>query len=149
MKTTKAIFTILISVSFLLPFFAGSIHAADYPIPFEKMKEVVLAQGEKDNDGTIVLRKQANEIEYYMIYFPNDGSIGFGKATSSGSYSWGILYDTGGKFVFLETFLGQLVNLYLVEAAGAIEVANQFVTELDALAGNGPGSLIKTNLIKI
>lgn len=146
---TKVILRVVIFVSILLPFFAESIHAADYLTPFNQMKEVVLAQGEKSDDGTFVLQRQLNGIEYWMIYFPSDGSIAFGKATSSGSYSWGILYDLEGKFLLLETFMGQLVNLTFVEAEGAIEVASQFVGELEALIGGPSGGPTRANLINV
>jgi len=39
-----------------------------------------------------------------------------------------------GKFLFLETFLGQVVNLHYVEAEAAIEVGNQFIKDLEGWA---------------
>ena len=130
----RVILRTVICISCLLLFITESIHAADYPLPFDQMKEVVMAEGEKGDDGKLVLKKQVTGIEYWMIYFPDDGSIAFGKATSPRTYSWGILYDLEGKFLFLETFLGQVVNLHYVEAEGAIEVGNQFIKDLEGWA---------------
>ena len=146
---TKVILRAIVLASCLLPFFVGSIHAADYPLPFSQMKEVVVAQGEKADDGTFVLQKRVTGVEYWMIYFPSDGSVAFGKATNSGSYSWGILYNLEGKSLFLETFLGQIVNLYYVESEGAIELGRQFVMDLQGPDDRPPAEPTKANWIII
>ncbi len=145
--TMKMTLRVLVFAACLLPFIAQSTHAAEYPLPLDRMKEVVLSEGQKSEDGTIVLQKRVTETEYWMIYFPDDGSIGFGKASSSGTYSWGILYDPEGKYLFLETFLGKVVNLYYVQAEGAIEVGNQFIKDLEGWAEDSPEKTINTNWI--
>jgi len=108
----------------------------DFPIPFDRIKAVAIAQGQKNDDGAFTWEKTVENVEYWMVYSPIDESIGCGQRTDSGSYGWGIAYGQTGDFQFVEARIGQIVNFLVIEQENAIEIVNQFFEELEAVVGN-------------
>jgi hypothetical protein len=136
MKSLKIILKIILFASLLLANSSAVTYGQDLPVPFDRMKEVAITQGQKNDDGAFMWEKTVENVEYWMVYSPSDQSIGCGQRTESGSYGWGIAYGLRGDFQFVEARMGQIVNLLIIEQENAIEIANQFFKELEAMVGN-------------
>ncbi len=136
MRALKMILKIFLFLSLLLTGSSAAIHGQDFPIPFDRIKTVAIEQGQKDNEGTFMWEKQVENVEYWMVYSPSDQSVGCGKRTNTGSYGWGIAYGVKGDFQFVEARMGQVVNFLLLEQENAIDIANQFLKELEGLVEN-------------
>jgi len=136
MRALKIIFRIILFVSLLLTGSSAAIHGQDFPIPFDRIRAVAIAQGQEDNQGTFTWEKQVENVEYWMVYSQSDQSVGCGKRMNSGSYGWGIAYGLKGDFQFVEARMGQVVNFLLLEQENAIDIANQFLKELEGLLEN-------------
>jgi hypothetical protein len=136
MRALKMILRIFLFISLLLTGSSAAIHGQDFPIPFDRIKAVAIAQGQEDNQGTFMWEKQVENVEYWMVYSQSDQSVGCGKRTNSGSYGWGIAYGLKGDFQFVEARMGQVVNFLLLEQENAIDIANQFLKELEGLLEN-------------
>ncbi len=101
-------------------------YAENYPIPFDRIKEVTLKQGDRDENGNFIWEIQIEDVEYWTIYFPDDGSVAFGQSSPMGLYSWGVLYTKEG-FLLTETVMGQIINLATIDRNLAMEMANEFL----------------------
>lgn len=113
-----------------LAFLSQAAPAQEYPAPFDLIKEVAVKQGEKDQSGNFIWARQIEEMQYWMVFAPVDGSVAFGQSTPMGLYSWGVAYGSKGEFQFIETFIGQIANFVLIEGDLAIEIASEFLKEL-------------------
>jgi len=136
MKALKMILKIILFASLLFTNSSAVTYGQDFPIPFDRIKAVAIAQGQKNDDGTFMWEKTVENVEYWMVYSPSDESIGCGQRSDSGSYGWGIAYGLKGDFQFVEARMGQIVNFLVIEQENAIEIANQFLKELEGLFGN-------------
>jgi hypothetical protein len=136
MKTVKIILKIILFASLLLANSSAVSYSQDFPIPFDRIKAVAIAQGQKNDDGAFMWEKTVENVEYWMVYSPSDESIGCGQRTDSGSYGWGIAYGLRGDFQFVEARMGQIVNFLVIGEENAIEIANQFFKELEAAVGD-------------
>ncbi len=136
METPKAISRVFVLALVSVAFFAQIPYAQDYPAPFDRIKELAVTQGKKDNDGCYSWGMETEGVEFWMAHCLTDGSIAFGKGTPSGSYRWGIAYRPQGDYVFLETVMGQVVTALPIESDSAVEAANEFFQELETLMGN-------------
>lgn len=153
MKTLKIILKIFLFTSLLLTLLltnsAVAIYAQGFPAPFDRIKEVAMAQGKKDDGGIFMWEKHVEEVEYWMVYSSSDESVACGQRTGSGSYGWGIAYGLKGEFQFIEAVMGQVVNFLVIEEVNAIEIANQFFNELEAVAGSPAEFPEKEKWVKI
>ena len=136
MKALKMILKIILFGSLLLAHSSAVSHGQDLPVPFDRIKEFAVTQGQKNDEGAFMWEKTVENVEYWMIYSPSDESIGCGQRTDSGSYSWGIAYGLRGDFQFVEARMGQIVNFLVLAQENAIEIANQFFQELEGMVGN-------------
>jgi hypothetical protein len=136
MKTLKMILKVILFASLLLANSSAVTYGQELPVPFDRIKALAVTQGQKNDDGAFMWEKTVENVEFWMVYSPSDESIGCGQRTGSGSYSWGIAYGLNGDFQFAEARMGQIVNLLAVEKENAIEIANQFFKELEAVVGN-------------
>jgi len=139
MKRTRLL-RIISNIFVFAPFFLFILvevtHGQNYPVPLDRIKEVVVTQGKKDNGGSFLWKKEIEDVAYWMVYCPSDGSVAFGKGMGSGFYSWGIAYGLKGEFQFLEAIRGLVITFLVIEAENAIEIADQFFKELETLIGN-------------
>ena len=136
MKTLKEISKLVVLALVSMAFFAQIPYAQDYSAPFDRIKELAVTQGKKDNDGCYSWGMETEGVEFWMAHCLTDGSVAFGKGTPSGSYRWGIACGPQGDYVFLEAFMGQVVTALPVESDSAVEAANEFFQELETLMGN-------------
>jgi len=136
MKTLKIILKIVLFASLLLAHSSAVTYGQDLPVPFDRIKEFAVTQGQKNDDGAFMWEKTVENVEYWMVYSPSDQSIGCGQRTDSGSYGWGIAYGLRGDFQFVEARIGQIVNFLVIAQENAIEIANQFFKELEGMVGN-------------
>ncbi len=136
MKRLKMILKIILFASLLLCNSSAVTYGEDLPAPFDRIKELAIAKGEKNEDGTFLWEKSIDNVEYWMIYSTIDESIGCGQRTDSGSYGWGIAYGLKGDFQFIEARMGQIINFLLIEEENAIEIVNQFFKMLEAAIGS-------------
>jgi hypothetical protein len=136
MKTLKMILKVILFGSLLLTNSSAVTYGQDLPVPFDRIKEYAITQGQKNEEGTFMWEKTVENVEYWMVYSPSDESIGCGQRTDSGSYGWGIAYGLKGDFQFVEAKMGQIVNFLVIAQENAIEIANQFFKELEAMVGN-------------
>ena len=136
MKTPKAISRVFVLALVSMAFFAQIPYAQDYPAPFDRIKELAVTQGKKDNDGCYSWGMETEGVEFWMAHCLTDGSVAFGKGTPSGSYRWGIACGPQGDYVFLEAVMGQVVTAVPVESESAIGAANEFFKEVETLIRN-------------
>ena len=140
MKTLKMILKIIVLTSLLLASSSAATHGQELPVPFDRIKEFAVTQGQKNEDGAFMWEKTFENVEYWMVYSPNDESIGCGQRTDSGSYGWGIAYGLKGDFQFVEARMGQIVNFLVIGLENAIEIVNQFFKEVEPLVENSKES---------
>jgi hypothetical protein len=136
MKALNMMLKIILFASLLLINSSAVNYGQDLPVPFDRMKEVTITQGQKNEDGAFTWERTIENVEYWMVYSPSDQSIGCGQRTDSGSYAWAIGYGLKGDFQFVEARMGQIVNFLVIAQENAIEIANQFFEELEAMVGN-------------
>ena len=140
MKTLKMILKIILFASLLLANSSAVTYGQELPVPFDRIKEFAITQGQKNEDGAFMWEGTAENVEYWMVYSPSDESIGCGQRTDSGGYGWGIAYGLKGDFQFVEARTGQIVNFLLIELENAIEIVNQFFKEVEPLIENSKES---------
>ena len=148
METLKKGLKILVLSLLMIASLVQVTYAENYPIPFDRIKEVAVQEGDKDENGNFTWETQIEDLEYWMIYFPDDGSVAFGQSAPMGLYSWGVLYGNEG-FLLIETLLGQIISMSMIDGKLATEMANEFL--------KGPEGSIKklkeipatTNLLKV
>ena len=140
MKALKMILKIILFGSLLLAHSSAVSHGQDLPVPFDRIKEFAVAQGQKNDESAFMWEKTVENVEYWMIYSPTDESIGCGQRTDTGSYGWGIAYGLKGDFQFVEARMGQIVNFLVIGLENAIEIVNQFFKEVDPLIENSKES---------
>ncbi len=126
METLKKGLKILILSLLLIASLFQVTYAENYAIPFELIKEVTLKQGDKDENGNFTWEIQIEDVEYWTIYFPDDGSVAFGQSALMGLYSWGVLSGNEG-FLLIETLLGQIISMSMIDGKLATEMANEFL----------------------
>ena len=137
MRALKIIAKIILFASLLLIINSSAVsYGQELPVPFDRIKEFAITQGQKNGDGAFLWERTVENVEYWMVYSPSDESIGCGQRTDTGSYGWGIAYGLKGDFQFIEARMGQIVNFLLIEQQNAIEIVNQFFKELEAVVGN-------------
>ena len=149
MKALKMIFKIVLFVSLLLANSSAVTYGQDFPIPFDRIKAVALAQGQQNDDGAFMWEKTVENVEYWMVYSPSDESIGCGQRTDSGSYGWGIAYGLKGDFQFVEARMGQIVNFLVIGLENAVEIVNQFFKEVEPLIENSKESPTEEKRVRI
>jgi hypothetical protein len=149
MKPLKMILKIVLFASLLLCTSSAVTYGQDFPIPFDRIKAIALAQGQQNDDGAFMWEKTLENVEYWMVYSPSDESIGCGQRTSSGSYGWGIAYGLKGDFQFVEARMGQIINFLLIEEENAIEIVNQFFRQVEPLIENLTDSPIEGKWVSI
>jgi hypothetical protein len=136
MKALKMVVKIILIASLLLSGSSAVTYGQELPVPFDRIKALAVAQGQKNDDGAFMWEKTVESIEYWMVYSPSDESIGCGQRTDTGSYGWGIAYGLKGDFQFVEARMGQIVNFLVIAQENAIEIVNQFFKELEAAVGS-------------
>jgi len=136
MKTPKAISRVFVLTLVSVAFIAQIPYAQDYPAPFDRIKELAVTQGKKDNDGCYSWGMETEGVEFWVAHCLSNKSVAFGKGTPDGSYRWGVAYGLQGDYVFLETIMGQVVTALPVESETAVGTANEFFQELETLMGN-------------
>ncbi|MGQ9645416.1 MAG: hypothetical protein ACUVWO_02615 [Thermodesulfobacteriota bacterium] len=136
MKGLKMILKVILFASLLLCSSSAVSYGQEVPAPFDRIKELAITQGQKNDDGAFMWEKTVESVEYWMVYSPIDESIGCGQRTDSGSYGWGIAYGLKGDFQFVEARMGQIVNFLLIEQESAIEIVNQFFKQVETLIEN-------------
>jgi hypothetical protein len=149
MKTLKMILKIILLTSLLLVNSSGVTNGQELPVPFDRIKEFAITQGQKNEDGAFLWEGTAENVEFWMVYSPSDESIGCGQRTNSGSYGWGIAYGLKGDFQFVEARMGQIVNFLVIGLENAIEIVNQFFKEVEPLIENSEESLTKGKGVRI
>jgi hypothetical protein len=149
MKTLKMILKIILLTSLLLVNSSGVTNGQELPVPFDRIKEFAITQGQKNEDGAFLWEGTAENVEFWMVYSPSDESIGCGQRTNSGSYGWGIAYGLKGDFQFVEARMGQIVNFLVIGLENAIEIVNQFFKEVEPLIENSEESLTKGEGVRI
>ena len=140
MKILKMILKVILFVFLLLANSSAVTHGQELPVPFDRIKEFAVTQGQKNGDGAFMWEKTAENVEYWMVYSPSDESIGCGQRTDSGSYGWGIAYGLKGDFQFVEARMGQIVNFLVIGLENAVEIVNQFFKEVEPLIENSKES---------
>ena len=140
MKTLKMILKIILFTSLLLVNSSAVTHGQELPVPFDRIKELAVTQGQKNEDGAFLWEGTVENVEFWMVYSPSDESIGCGQRTDSGSYGWGIAYGLKGDFQFVEARMGQVVNFLVIGLENAIEIVNQFFKEVEPLIQNSKES---------
>jgi len=140
MKTLKAILKIILFASLLLVNSSAVTNGQELPVPFDRIKEFAIAQGQKNEDGAFLWEGTIENIQFWMVYSPSDESIGCGQRTDSGKYGWGIAYGLKGDFQFVEARMGQIVNFLVIELENATEIVNQFFKEVEPLIENSKES---------
>jgi hypothetical protein len=140
MKILKVILKVILFVSLLLATSSAVTYGQELPVPFDRIKEFAVTQGQKNGDGAFMWEKTVENVEYWMVYSPGDESIGCGQRTDSGSYGWGIAYGLKGDFQFVEARMGQIVNFLLIGEENAVEIVNQFFKEVQPLIENSKES---------
>jgi hypothetical protein len=136
MKTLKMILKIILFTSLLLSNSSAVTYGQELPVPFDRIKEFAITQGQKNEDGAFMWEGTVENIEFWMVYSPSDESIGCGQRTDSGSYGWGIAYGLKGDFQFVEARMGQIVNFLVLGLENATEIVNQFFKEVEPLIQN-------------
>ena len=136
MKTLKAILKIILFASLLLVNSSAVTNGQELPVPFDRIKGFAIAQGQKNEDDAFLWEGTIENIEFWMVYSPTDESIGCGQRTDSGKYGWGIAYGSKGDFQFVQVKMGQIVNFLVIGEKNAIEIAKQFLKELEEVVGN-------------
>jgi hypothetical protein len=140
MKTLKMILKIILFTSLLLVNSSAVTYGQELPVPFDRIKEFAITQGQKNEDGAFMWEGAVENVEFWMVYSPSDESIGCGQRTDSGSYGWGIAYGLKGDFQFVEARMGQIVNFLVIGLENAIEIVNQFFKEVEPLIENSKES---------
>ena len=140
MKTLKIILKIILFTSLLLANSSSATYGQELPVPFDRIKEFAITQGQKNQDGAFLWEGTVENVEFWMVYSPSDESIGCGQRTDSGSYGWGIAYGFKGDFQFVEARMGQIVNFLVIGLENAIEIVNQFFKEVEPLIENSEES---------
>jgi hypothetical protein len=140
MRALKMILRILLFISLLLTGSSVAIHSQELPVPFDRIKEFAITQGQKNEDGAFMWEGTVENVEFWMVYSPSDESIGCGQRTDSGSYGWGIAYGLKGDFQFVEARMGQIVNFLVIGLENAVEIVNQFFKEAEPLIQNSKES---------
>jgi hypothetical protein len=136
MKPLKIILKVILFASLLLMNSSAVSYGQDLPVPFDRIREFAITQGQQNEDGAFMWERTVENVEYWMVYSPIDESIGCGQWTDSGSYGWGIAYGLKGDFQFVEARMGQIVNFLVIAQENAIAIANQFFKELEAVVKN-------------
>jgi hypothetical protein len=126
METLKKGLKILILSLLMIASLVQVTYAENYPIPFDLIKEVTLKQGDRDENGNFIWEIQIEDVEYWTIYFPDDGSVAFGQSALMGLYSWGVLSGNE-DFLLIETLLGQIISMSMIDGKLATEMANEFL----------------------
>jgi len=89
MKTLKMILKIILFASLLLIINSSAVtYGQELPVPFDRIKELAIAQGQKNDDGAFMWEGTVENVEFWMVYSPSDQSIGCGQRTDTGSYGW-------------------------------------------------------------
>jgi hypothetical protein len=140
MKTLKMILKIILFASLLLVNSSAVTYGQELPVPFDRIKELAITQGQKNEDGAFMWEGTVENVEFWMVYSPGDESIGCGQRTDSGSYGWGIAYGFKGDFQFVEARMGQIVNFLVIGLENAVEIVNQFFKEVEPLIQNSKES---------
>jgi hypothetical protein len=149
MKALKMILKIILFTSLLLINSSAVTNGQELPVPFDRIKEFAVTQGQKNEDGAFMWEKTVENVEYWMVYSPSDESIGCGQRTDSGSYGWGIAYGLKGDFQFVEARMGQIVNFLVIGLENAIEIVNQFFKEVEPLIENSKESPTEGKAVSI
>jgi hypothetical protein len=149
MKTLKLILKAILFASLLLGNSSTVTYGQGLPVPFDRIKEFAITQGQKNGDGAFMWERTAENVEYWMVYSPGDESIGCGKRTDTGSYGWGIAYGLKGDFQFVEARMGQIVNFLVIGLENAVEIVNQFFKEVEPLIQNSEESPTEGKWISI
>ena len=123
-------------------------YAENYPIPFDRIKEVAVQEGDKDENGNFTWETQIEDLEYWMIYFPDDGSVAFGQSAPMGLYSWGVPYGNEG-ILLIETLMGQIISLATIDRNLATEMANEFLKGQEESIKNPKEIPTTRNLLKV
>ena len=149
MKALKMILKIILLASLLLANSSAVTYGQELPVPFDRIRELAITQGQKNEDGAFMWERTVDNVEFWMVYSPSDESIGCGQRTDSGSYGWGIAYGFKGDFQFVEARMGQIVNFLVIAQENAIEIVNQFFKEVGPLIENSKESLTEGKWISL